>query len=447
MNQSFFQQSYGRMWLTGSVAGWFSSYRTLSSFGRYVTQWGVPTAAAVNLLTAAESASKFNQKTPGRKLFIVTGDAWGFAFESRGEALLNEDDEVQAWIHEFGHLIGLPDLYLYEEPHGDPTGGYDVMGLGSIFSAWSRMRLGWISEDSIVTVTQKQIPTPIYTLEAFYEPTSGIKVIKIQVGQSSARYFLIEASSTGISLGYHIFYVDEMKGDGQGILTFRAILQGVNVLRPSQYINFALVFLERQQKFSVILLGEDRLMVGTLALGEEAAHAAEQIATAAESVDSAWSTNRVQGLEAANSTLSEAWRKYVAADFRDAADLASSAISLAQSATVPASFHRSQDLIINITKRVSSMTVQREKSKQLLQEAVKLLEEARSAFARKQFDLSEAKAEEALGLLSQAELAEKETLTGNSVELIVLLLAAISLVALLTAISWRKRQHPSANAN
>lgn len=62
--------------------------------------------------------------------------------------------------HETGHTLGLPDLYLFDAPPGDPggwhsaVGGWDVMGLisgaGPEMLAWHRWMLGWIDDSDVV---------------------------------------------------------------------------------------------------------------------------------------------------------------------------------------------------------------------------------------------------------------------------------------------------------
>lgn len=87
-------------------------------------------------------------------------------------------------VHEFGHQLGLPDLYnTYDGTVG--VGGWDIMGYGqwlmngfwpSAPGAWSRAALGW--------VTPQVIQPGEYTLE------EGGEVYKIPI--SATEYFLVE---------------------------------------------------------------------------------------------------------------------------------------------------------------------------------------------------------------------------------------------------------------
>ncbi len=65
----------------------------------------------------------------------------------------SEYTEVSTFIHEFGHSIGLPDLYARTSSNG--TGGWDAMSsttdpLPQNLSAWSRIMLGWLRPQVIV---------------------------------------------------------------------------------------------------------------------------------------------------------------------------------------------------------------------------------------------------------------------------------------------------------
>lgn len=68
-------------------------------------------------------------------------------------------DGVGTFIHEFGHVLGLPDLYNTEDPLTSYTPGkYSAMDYGSYnndskqpptFSAYERMALGWMGDDLV----------------------------------------------------------------------------------------------------------------------------------------------------------------------------------------------------------------------------------------------------------------------------------------------------------
>ena len=108
--------------------------------------------------------------------------------------------------HEFGHVLGLPDLFdqstVGADSQLDPAedsagiGKWGLMGLGTLgwgiedgpnaFSAWSLAKLGWIGRDNaeLELLTQSQVGLEIEQID------SGGRVYRIPV--SSDEYFLIE---------------------------------------------------------------------------------------------------------------------------------------------------------------------------------------------------------------------------------------------------------------
>src|SRR5256712_3836672 len=69
--------------------------------------------------------------------------------------MVSEDSPLGVSVHEFGHDLGLPDLYDTDYS-SDGAGIWDVMSEGAwngaprgssppMFSAWSKIRLGWLT--------------------------------------------------------------------------------------------------------------------------------------------------------------------------------------------------------------------------------------------------------------------------------------------------------------
>lgn len=144
-------------------------------------------------------------------------------------------DPLGIWAHEFGHLLGLPDLYdiSSREERDVFVGPWDLMAEGSWngplgspgsvpagLTSWSKIKLGWIEDESILVVekgSKKQV---------FLKPLNqeeGIRVIKI-ILDKPREYYLIEARE---KIGYDrylpdkgvlILYVDENKDSGRGIV-------------------------------------------------------------------------------------------------------------------------------------------------------------------------------------------------------------------------------------
>jgi len=114
---------------------------------------------------------------------------------------------VGSMAHEYGHLLGLPDLYstaFLSNPDQGPEkdsagiGKWGLMGHGSLgwngddgptpFCAWSREQLGWIgpNNEHLVEVGQNMKDVPIEAVE------TGGKVYRLSFPSPWGEYFLLE---------------------------------------------------------------------------------------------------------------------------------------------------------------------------------------------------------------------------------------------------------------
>jgi hypothetical protein len=101
-------------------------------------------------------------------------------------------NNISVFCHEFGHMLGLPDLYARpEQPGSEGVGVWCAMsqqmgsGRPQQFSAWSKERLGWIDPVMIdPRVKQKLILSPLDD-----DPTQCYKVM---VRPDGSEYFLLE---------------------------------------------------------------------------------------------------------------------------------------------------------------------------------------------------------------------------------------------------------------
>jgi len=125
--------------------------------------------------------------TPGSQSLTADGvQIYGYTMES-------EDFVIGTVAHEFGHDLGLRDLY---DTDGSSAGAgvWDIMSLGSWngapagsspahMSAWSLFRLGWVTPTDVTTA---QVGAPVDAIE-----TSG-KVFRLSLPGTTSEYFLIE---------------------------------------------------------------------------------------------------------------------------------------------------------------------------------------------------------------------------------------------------------------
>jgi M6 family metalloprotease-like protein len=133
---------------------------------------------------------------------------------------------VGVYTHEFGHLLGLPDLY---STSAEQVGPWDLMARGawngkppgsspSEMIAWDRLFLGWLTSNHVLNITQ-QIKVNA-TIDPIELPSSGLQVVKVQTPSlDSKHYYLIE---TRQKLGYDkalpssgvlITYIDETRSN------------------------------------------------------------------------------------------------------------------------------------------------------------------------------------------------------------------------------------------
>jgi M6 family metalloprotease-like protein len=132
-------------------------------------------------------------------------------------SVVSESDPLGVYCHEAGHLLGLPDLYDITQqidPANNFIGYWDIMALGewnpnnnnplqpppgtdpAQHSAWSKIKLGWISNSSVLLVYPGNIT--IVVLHNLEQPTTGIHTIKIPIAvnpDGTLSYYLVELRS------------------------------------------------------------------------------------------------------------------------------------------------------------------------------------------------------------------------------------------------------------
>jgi M6 family metalloprotease-like protein len=126
---------------------------------------------------------------PHRGNFNHQQKRWNYAIFPEGGARITN---ISVICHEFGHILGLPDLYARpENPGSEGAGQWCAMsnqlgnGRPQHFSAWCKEKLGWIKPALIdPTVKQKLILGPI--------EDSPKECCKVLVKLDGSEYFLLE---------------------------------------------------------------------------------------------------------------------------------------------------------------------------------------------------------------------------------------------------------------
>ncbi len=126
---------------------------------------------------------------PHRSSVSHNGKRWPyFICPEGGERMAN----ISVFCHEFGHMLGLPDLYAQpERPGMEGVGIWSAManqagnGKPQHFDAWSKEKLGWVKPTVIdPTVKQKLILSPV--------EDSPKECFKVLVRPDGSEYLLLE---------------------------------------------------------------------------------------------------------------------------------------------------------------------------------------------------------------------------------------------------------------
>lgn len=245
MNDYFQEISYGKFSVSGKFVGWVEVSKKRA-------EYGVGTSKAPLLNEIMELATKeFGRNTfndydgifilyaggmatsnrgnvywPHRATLTYQGKRWPY-FIVNEMARNNQMRDISVFCHEFGHMLGLPDLYARpENPGSEGVWQWCAMSnqLGSgrpqHFSAWCKDQLGWIKPVVIdPRIKQKLVLSPIET-----DPSQCFKVL---VRPDGSEYFLLENRR---KIGY------DTNLPGQGLLVWRVVRGGKPVLEESHGI-------------------------------------------------------------------------------------------------------------------------------------------------------------------------------------------------------------------
>lgn len=218
MNDYYRELSYGKFKIDGKFVGWVEVKKKRAE---YSTGSGTSTREKSSLLT--ETLDKYLEKNGKDALqgydgvfFLFAGGpmnttrgslywphranvrhndkSWPYFIVSelsRGGSMM----DISVFCHEFGHMLGLPDLYARPEVPGmEGVGVWCAMsqqiggGRPQHFCAWSKEQLGWITPTIIdPRVRQKLVLAPIED-----DPTQCFKVM---LKADGSEYFLLENRS------------------------------------------------------------------------------------------------------------------------------------------------------------------------------------------------------------------------------------------------------------
>lgn len=232
LREYYFENSYGNLTVQGTVVGWYRAANPAAYYtndcdgshgmGNYPKNAQKLVEEAVDMANPDVDYSQFDNDGDGYvdAIFVIhagTGyeethqdceihsHQWGIDSRYRdgvyvsGYSIEPEETPTQMSIssigvfcHEFGHSLGLPDMYDYDHTSAG-VGHWELMGSGSYngysrtpaqLSAWSKWVLGWMN---LTNVTANQTGVSIPAVE--YTPTAYRLWRNGSVGNE---YFIVE---------------------------------------------------------------------------------------------------------------------------------------------------------------------------------------------------------------------------------------------------------------
>jgi M6 family metalloprotease-like protein len=214
LNDYYLEQSYGRLRVEGKVFDWIAAAKNRSEYAPG-SGTGVPNRTA--LLTEAidkllardgkealkdfdglffvyagervRGASRGSLYWPHRSSVTHQGKRWAYVIVPEGGPRMGN---ISVMCHEFGHILGLPDLYAQpENPGSEGAGSWCAMsnqagsGRPQHFSAWCKEQLGWITPVVVDPRVKQRI-----VLGAIED--SPKECVKILARPDGSEYFLLE---------------------------------------------------------------------------------------------------------------------------------------------------------------------------------------------------------------------------------------------------------------
>jgi len=209
----FFQQSYGKTWLTGRVVEKVQVEYNMSYYDRGSMLYGPPeeikNATAGARLFVDEVFSQLHWTAQNITDHVIVMYAGGYSLHPHHHyrtvtcgrqsfhieySVVPENRSVATIAHEIAHGFGLDDLYNKDKNRdSDPVSGWGLMAHSgfdyriSDMCGYSRMRLGWIEDDQFVHVQSSSI----HELHGINSRIAGNKLLVVRLDYW--RYFLIES--------------------------------------------------------------------------------------------------------------------------------------------------------------------------------------------------------------------------------------------------------------
>ena len=252
----FDEVSYGRVQLdVAPVNRWFRMPSNLGSYGlRNGISWPEHHDYMADAIGAADASVDFSgyqvvyvvaargtgvDRSPAFQAYPGSGIQADGA-EIRYGATFFQDTRSDAryaanvFIHETGHILGLPDLYgVFDNPNGNFwhlfrfAGGWDMMSWndpGGHFLAWQKWKLGWLDPSQLTCLDGPgEVTTTITPARADRRPEGDRRSDRSLVRRTSSRHASASARTTGSArTESSIYSVNSSIRSGNGPVQVRA---------------------------------------------------------------------------------------------------------------------------------------------------------------------------------------------------------------------------------
>jgi M6 family metalloprotease-like protein len=243
MNDHYLEQSYGTFHIEGKAFPHVLVSKKRAEYGKQGSGRQALLTEALDLLLARDGkdalkdfdgvffmysggrmrVARGSLYWPHRATVRHQGKSWPYFICPEGGDTMYD---ISVLSHEFGHMLGLPDLYARpENPGSEGLGQWCLMsnqtprGRPQHMSAWCKERLGWLKPTVIdPAVPQKLVLSPVYK--------SPRECYKVLAKPDGSEYFLLEnRTATGFDASL----------PGHGLLVWR-VVRGRPILEESHGI-------------------------------------------------------------------------------------------------------------------------------------------------------------------------------------------------------------------
>ncbi len=186
------------------------------------------------------------------KYYLTTFNADELVGKSKFEDIKNVL-QISTTAHELGHVLGLPDLYMYPSNNTDAVSTWSLMCYNTnpsqYMTAYEREQLGWLDEDNIITITNGGTYNLSATVGYDYD---NVVAYKIQNEQDTNQWFYFEYRNKELAENE---YWEQNTGEA-GLLVYRV---DTSILTGNMYA----------QPYGLYVFRDDKVSNATFGLNDE----------------------------------------------------------------------------------------------------------------------------------------------------------------------------------